>query len=50
MILQVGLVPGDRLQVLKQQVLQQAGFGSPQIFPLYLDRFPTQVNSFILPF
>lgn len=40
---QVGLVAGDRLQVLKQQILQQSNFDSPQSFPLYLDRFPTQV-------
>ena len=41
---QVGLVAGDRLEVLKQQILQQSNLDSPQCFPLYLDRFPTQVS------
>jgi len=32
---------------LKQQILQQANFDSPQSFPLYLDRFPTQLLTYI---
>jgi hypothetical protein len=45
--LEVGLVEGDRLQALKQQVLQLAGYGSPQTFPLYADRFPTQLLTYM---
>jgi histone-lysine N-methyltransferase SETD3 len=45
--LEAGLVDGDRLQVLKQQILQQSNFDSPQSFPLYLDRFPTQLLTYM---
>lgn len=45
--LEVGLVDGDRLLVLKQQILQQAMLDSPQTFPLYLDRFPTQLLTYM---
>ena len=40
---QVGLVQGDPLRSLKLQILQVANFQDEQEFPLYLDRFPTQV-------
>lgn len=40
---QVELLPVDRLKVLKQQIIEQAGLDSPQMFPLFEDRFPTQV-------
>ncbi|KAG0600309.1 hypothetical protein M758_11G023400 [Ceratodon purpureus] len=45
--LEVGLVAGDRLEVLKRQILQQSMFDSPQSFPLYLDRFPTQLLTYM---
>ena len=40
---QVGLVQSDPLRSLKLQILQVANFQDEQEFPLYLDRFPTQV-------
>lgn len=42
---QVELLPVDRLKVLKQQIIEQSGFDNPQLFPLFEDRFPTQVVS-----
>ncbi|CAM6111078.1 unnamed protein product [Calypogeia fissa] len=44
---QVELLPADRLKVLKQQILEQAGFDSPQLFPLFEDRFPTQLLTYM---
>lgn len=44
---EVGLVQGDPLRSLKLQVLQQANFQDEQAFPLYVDRFPTQLLSYM---
>ncbi|KAG6540958.1 hypothetical protein Mapa_017679 [Marchantia paleacea] len=45
--IEVELLEADRLKVLKQQILQQAGFDSPQTFPLFPDRFPTQLLTYM---
>jgi hypothetical protein len=46
----VELLPVDKLKVLKQQILEQAGFDDPQMFPLFEDRFPTQVRTVVIIF
>eukprot|EP00250_Pteridium_aquilinum_P008157 c17723_g1_i1 orf=616-2127(-) len=45
--IEVGLVRTDPLRSLKLQILQVANFQDEQIFPLYLDRFPTQLLSYM---
>ncbi|KAI5069526.1 hypothetical protein GOP47_0015827 [Adiantum capillus-veneris] len=44
---EVELVNGDPLRTLKSQILQMANFQDGQSFPLYLDRFPTQLLSYM---
>lgn len=45
--IEVGLVKTDPLRSLKLQILQVANFQDEQSFPLYLDRFPTQLLSYV---
>ncbi|MCO5568958.1 hypothetical protein L7F22_022661 [Adiantum nelumboides] len=45
--IEVGLVNADPLRSLKSQILQVANFQDEQSFPLYLDRFPTQLLSYM---
>ncbi|KAL3675058.1 hypothetical protein R1sor_025006 [Riccia sorocarpa] len=45
--IEVELLPTDRLMGFKQQILEQAGFDSPQTFPLFKDRFPTQLLTYM---
>ncbi|KAL2623620.1 hypothetical protein R1flu_003825 [Riccia fluitans] len=45
--IEVGLLETDRLMGLKQQILEQAGFDNPQTFPLFKDRFPTQLLTYV---
>jgi hypothetical protein len=40
----VELLPTDRLMGFKKQIVEQAGFGVKEVFPLLLNRFPTQVG------
>lgn len=41
------LVAADRLGPLKRQILDAVGLGVSQKFPLFLDRFPSQVVSLL---
>lgn len=45
--LEVGLVKDDPLRGLKLQILQQANLQDEQTFPLYYDRFPTQLLTYM---
>lgn len=45
--IEVGLVKTDTLRSLKLQILRVANFEDEQAFPLYLDRFPTQLLSYM---
>lgn len=45
--IEVGLVNTDPLRSLKSQILQMANFQDEQTFPLYIDRFPTQLLSYM---
>lgn len=38
------LLPTDRLMGFKKQIVEQSGFGVKELFPLLLNRFPTQVG------
>lgn len=41
------LIPGDPLFPIKKQVLQEEGFSEAQAFPLFADRFPRQLLSYL---
>ncbi|KAH7299686.1 hypothetical protein KP509_24G024400 [Ceratopteris richardii] len=45
--IEVGLVKSDPLRKLKSQILQAANFQDEQSFPLYNDRFPLQLLSYM---
>ncbi|EFJ32882.1 hypothetical protein SELMODRAFT_406852 [Selaginella moellendorffii] len=44
--IEVGLVSGDSLAPLKREILQEVGLTVPQKFPVYLNRFPTQLLTY----
>ena len=43
----VGLLPGDRMFGLKQGVLRDVGLSPQQAFPLFLNRLPTQLLTYV---
>lgn len=45
--LTVGLVPADRLFAMKRQLAAEAGFTEKQPFPLFPDRLPTQLLTYV---
>lgn len=47
LVLQTGLLQADRMYSMKKQILEELGFGLTQEFPIYADRMPTQLLSYL---
>ena len=41
------LVPTDQLYSLKKEIVEAVGFESTQMFPIFVDRFPIQLLTFL---
>lgn len=44
---EASLIGADRLYTLKKQIVESEGFSDRQAFPLFQDRFPTQLLSYL---
>lgn len=44
---EVGLVEADRLYAAKRGILEEIGYGIQEYFPVYKDRMPVQLLSYV---